>query len=86
MAAWIGIEKLLPVAFSLIGPKDRAMARAFIKHPPILILDEPLQGLDLVWREGLREKIAQFSKDKTILYVTHDEEEIPEGAWKRLEL
>jgi molybdate transport system ATP-binding protein len=89
MAAWIGIEKLLPVAFRALSAGEQRialLARAFIKHPPILILDEPLQGLDLVWRERLREKIAQFSKDKTILYVTHDEEEIPEGAWKRLEL
>jgi molybdate transport system ATP-binding protein len=89
MAAWIGIEKLLPVAFRALSAGEQRivlLARAFIKHPPILILDEPLQGLDLVWREGLREKIALFSKDKTILYVTHGEEEIPEGAWKRLEL
>jgi molybdate transport system ATP-binding protein len=89
MAAWIGIEKLLPVSFKALSAGEQRivlLARAFIKHPPILILDEPLQGLDLAWRDRLRGKIAQFSEGKTMLFVTHDEEEIPEGKWKRLEL
>jgi len=89
MAVWLGIEKLLPIAFKALSAGEQRivlLARAFIKQPPILILDEPLQGLDLAWRALLRDKIAQFSENRTILYVTHDEEEIPEGVWKRLEL
>lgn len=89
MAGWIGIESLLPISFKALSAGEQRivlLVRAFIKQPPILILDEPLQGLDLTWRKRLREKIAEFSEGRTILYVTHDEEEIPEGEWKRLEL
>jgi ABC-type molybdenum transport system ATPase subunit/photorepair protein PhrA len=52
----------------------------------MLILDEPLQGLDLHWREWLKTKLAGFCRSRTTLYITHDEEEIPEGDWKVLEL
>lgn len=51
--------------------------RAMVKHPPLLILDEPCQGLDEMNREmilGLIDIIARIS-DTTILYVTHHDED-----------
>ena len=62
------------------------IARAMIRNPEILILDEPLQGMDAAWRDHFKAKIDEFSRNRTILYVTHDEEEIPEGKWKMLNL
>jgi molybdate transport system ATP-binding protein len=89
MADWMGIKQLLALSFKALSAGEQRLvllARAFIKYPPVLILDEPLQGLDLQWRTVLKKKIASFSENRTILYVTHDEEEIPAGVWQRLEL
>jgi molybdate transport system ATP-binding protein len=57
-----------------------------IKNPELLILDEPLQGMDIEWREHFKQKIDMFSQNRTVLYVTHDQEEIPSGHWKTLQL
>jgi len=89
LASWLGITSLLPVRLHELSAGQQKivlLARAMIKNPPLLILDEPLQGLDLNWRAHLRKKIDQFARNKALLYVTHDEEEIPEGEWQVLEL
>ncbi|MBL7817840.1 MAG: ATP-binding cassette domain-containing protein [Saprospiraceae bacterium] len=55
------------------------LARALVKNPPLLILDEPCQGLDsanmVYFRELVNETVV--SLNKTLIYVTHYEEEIP---------
>lgn len=54
------------------------IARAAIKQPPILILDEPCHGLDTEHRDRilhLLEKIAETGAS-TLLHVTHDETEV----------
>lgn len=55
------------------------LARAFVKDPELLILDEPLHGLDDRNREVVRNIINEFcSKDnKTLVMVTHYKEELP---------
>lgn len=86
---WLGITSLLPVSMgdlSLGQQKMVLIARAMFRNPELLILDEPLQGMDAAWREHFKKKIDQFSQNRTVLYVTHDAEEIPAGEWHVLSL
>lgn len=55
------------------------LARAFVKDPELLILDEPLHGLDDRNRQLVKEIIDVFCqrKNKTMIMVTHYEEELP---------
>ncbi len=55
------------------------LARAFVKDPALLILDEPLHGLDLFNRRLVKDIIETFCKrkNKTLIMVTHYEEELP---------
>jgi molybdate transport system ATP-binding protein len=64
------------------------LARALIKNPPLLILDEPCQGLDFNHMVQFRELVNELvtSLDKTLIYVTHYEEEIPACVSERLVL
>jgi molybdate transport system ATP-binding protein len=55
------------------------LARAFVKDPELLILDEPLHGLDDLRRRRVKDIINAFCqrRDKTLIMVTHYEEELP---------
>jgi molybdate transport system ATP-binding protein len=54
------------------------LARALIKSPRLLILDEPFAGLDAASREKLAAAVDALMRDRVqILFVTHRVEEIP---------
>ncbi len=55
------------------------LARAFVKDPELLILDEPLHGLDNVNRRLVKDIIETFCQrpNKTMIMVTHYREEWP---------
>jgi molybdate transport system ATP-binding protein len=62
-------------------------ARAVVKAPRLLILDEPFQGLDLTHVARLRAWIAgSLRPDQALVFVTHDENERPEGVTHTLRL
>ena len=46
-------------------------AQSILSDPPILLLDEPTDGLDPNQKEHIRSLISQMGKDKTILISTH---------------
>lgn len=62
------------------------LARAFVKDPELLILDEPLHGLDTYNRRRVKKIIEAFChrRDKTMIMVTHYENELPETITHRL--
>ena len=54
------------------GERQRvALARLFLRNPQIVLLDEPLEGLDQVTRKALHCDLMEYVKDKTCLYITH---------------
>ena len=64
------------------------LARALVKEPPLLIFDEPCQGLDLQQKEHFKHVIDVLCDvmDLTLIFVTHYQEEIPAAVTKVLKL
>ena len=64
------------------------LARALVKNPPLLILDEPCQGLDAAHIQQFREIIDDICNTfhTTLLYVSHYKEEIPSCVTKFLKI
>ena len=48
-----------------------SIARALLKDPPILILDEATNSLDLISENVVRDALEQFGKSRTVLIVAH---------------
>lgn len=46
-------------------------AQSILANPPILLLDEPTDGLDPNQKHHIREQIQKMGKDKTIIISTH---------------
>ncbi len=54
------------------GQKQRvAIARVFLKNPPILILDEATSALDLESEHSIQESLEVLAKDRTTFIVAH---------------
>jgi len=64
------------------------LARALIKNPPMLILDEPCQGLDEEQTNYFRQLIGLLCEafGTTLIYVSHYKEEIPDCVDRFLRL
>ncbi|MDO4172130.1 MAG: ATP-binding cassette domain-containing protein [Prevotellaceae bacterium] len=77
-----GIEDLADRTFLKLSSGEQRMvllARAFVKDPELLILDEPLHGLDAERGELVKDIIDTFCqrKNKTLIMVTHYKENLP---------
>lgn len=64
------------------------LARALVKHPPLLVLDEPCQGLDDAHRRQFLRMIDWLCARTpvTLIYVSHYQDEIPASITHRLRL
>jgi molybdate transport system ATP-binding protein len=55
------------------------LARALVKRPDLLVLDEPCQGLDAAHRQRFIRTVEVLLRHTTAIYVTHRRDEIPVG-------
>ena len=86
-----GLEGLENTTFLKLSSGEQRLvllARAFVKDPELLILDEPLHGLDNANRQLVKDVIDTFMqrRNKTLIMVTHYENELPECIDHRLRL
>lgn len=89
--ALLGMEHRADEPFNKLSYGDQRLlliARAMVKHPPLLILDEPCLGLDDMNRQlvlALIEKICADS-ETSVLYVNHHAEDRIAGIDNHLSL
>ncbi|MDR3262015.1 MAG: ATP-binding cassette domain-containing protein [Tannerella sp.] len=86
-----GIDALKDRSFLTLSSGEQRLtllARAFVKNPDLLILDEPLHGLDISGKHRAARIIEAFcaGKGKTLIYVTHYPNELPACIDRRFEL
>ena len=56
------------------GQKQRvAIARALVKHPEIILADEPTGNLNFTIGEQVIKELVETSRGKTLIAVTHDD-------------
>lgn len=59
------------------GMKQRvAIVRAILAESNILIMDEPLQGLDEELKQQVIDYVQKHTKGKTVLIISHDKDEV----------
>ena len=86
-----GIRHLADRTFLKLSSGEQRLcllARAFVKDPDLLILDEPLHGLDCTNRKLVKDIITVFCRrpHKTLVMVSHYPEDLPEIIQKHLVL
>ena len=54
------------------GQQQRiAIARMFLKNPPIIFLDEPTASLDAIATEQIKASIEAIKRDRTVIIISH---------------
>ncbi len=84
----LGLKELLemPVRKLSLGQRMRCdIAASLIHNPPVLFLDEPTIGLDVLAKESIRNFLAEINREEgtTIILTTHDMNDI-EQLCKRI--
>ncbi|SDK65088.1 ABC transporter ATP-binding protein [Nonomuraea jiangxiensis] len=63
------------------GQRQRlAIARAILRDAPVLVLDEPMTGLDEITARQIMGPLRRLMAGRTTLLITHDLRHVPEGA------
>ncbi len=66
----------MPVSELSGGMKRRAaLARALLYPSPVILMDEPFKGLDEDTRDSVCKAVLDYTRGKTVVIVTHDDEE-----------
>lgn len=60
-------------ALALSGGQQQriAIARIFLKNPPVIFLDEPTASLDAVATEQIKSSMDAIKKDRTVIIISH---------------
>jgi ABC-type multidrug transport system fused ATPase/permease subunit len=60
-------------ALALSGGQQQkiAIARIFLKNPPVIFLDEPTASLDAVATEQIKNSLDAIKKDRTVVIISH---------------
>lgn len=85
-AKWLRLLHMEDIArrrFNTLSSGEQRMtllARTFIKNPELMILDEPMHGLDCCRKKAVRSIINSLAArdNTTVIYVTHCPDERPE--------
>lgn len=91
VAELLHVHKLIEKDFSQLSKGQQRLvllARALVKNPPLLILDEPCQGLDTEAIEYFKSVVDAIceSPERTLIYVSHYLNEIPGCVTRFLKL
>lgn len=55
------------------GQQQRiAIARMFLKNPPVIFLDEPTASLDAIATEQIKASIDEIKKNRTVIIISHN--------------
>lgn len=83
-AATMGLEDMLEASVGVVslGEMRRALiARALAPKPGMLVLDEPMTGLDVVMRDRFRRMFdVMIPSGINVMMITHELEDIPLGV------
>ncbi|WP_401735487.1 thiol reductant ABC exporter subunit CydC [Stenotrophomonas muris] len=75
LQAWVGENG---ATMSAGQARRLALARALLRNAPILLLDEPTEGLDVDTARALLQDLSGLLDGRSLLMITHDD--LPEGV------
>lgn len=88
---YLGFTALSKKPFYTISAGEQRLimlARALIKNPALLVLDEPCQGLDFKYRGRILSLLEELCRKTSagVIYVTHHRDEIPQFITHQLKI
>src|SRR6185437_6121018 len=75
LQAWVGENG---ATMSAGQARSLALARALVRNAPILLVDEPTEGLDVETARALLQDLPALLEGRSLLMITHDD--LPAGV------